>query len=97
MHFNLKVFLKISITLIKIQILWLNIWRLILSVKYIMSQITRSKGRAVRLNTLVSSSKQGNNSIASAMDSEDSNQDSEDPGILSSHIIKKKAILEQKF
>ena len=51
-----------------------------------MSQTTRSKGRAVRLNTLVSSSKQGNNSIASAMDSEDSNQDYEDVGILSGHV-----------
>ena len=51
-----------------------------------MSQSTRSKGRSVRLNTLVSSSKQGNNSIASAMDSEDSNGETEDLGIISGHV-----------
>ena len=47
-----------------------------------MSNSTCSKGKSLRLNTLVSSSKQGNNSMASVQDSEDSNGEAEGSDII---------------
>ena len=50
-----------------------------------MSKSTRSKGKSLRLNTLVSSSKQGNNSMASVQDSEDSNGEAEGSDIITGY------------
>ena len=57
-----------------------------------MSNSTRSKGKIssvgsepVRLNTLVSTSKQGNNSMASVQDSEDSNGEAEGSDNITGH------------
>ena len=58
-----------------------------------MSNSTRSKGKissegseSLRLNTLVSSNKQGNNSMTSFQDSEDSNGEAEGCSPLAVHL-----------
>ena len=58
-----------------------------------MSNSTRSKGKIssvrsepVRLNTLVSTTKQGNNSMADVQDAEDSNGEAEGSDIITSNL-----------